>query len=78
VGFCEDEDMVRVDFFRPGGKWYTTEAVRWLYYDDGMTVMETFKLSLKKHLNGRLDGMTAVCLEPYHVNAYPVMVTVGS
>ena len=29
MGYSEDETMVRVDFFKPSGKWYTTEAVKW-------------------------------------------------
>jgi hypothetical protein len=30
--YCENPAMVRVDFFKDSGKWYTTEAVKWLFY----------------------------------------------
>lgn len=29
MGYSENSDMVRVDFFKSSGKWYTTEAVKW-------------------------------------------------
>jgi hypothetical protein len=111
MGYSDDSAMVRVDFFRPSGKWYTTDAVRWLRYrgtdDDGkiMLVQDAFLESLADHLkkhsikdgrckhcgqsgvhvNGashcdkaphRLAGMTAVCLEPHHEHACPLMVNV--
>ena len=32
MGYSEDDSMVRVDFFKTSGRWYTTEAVKWLDY----------------------------------------------
>lgn len=29
VGYSDDDSMVRVDFFKPSGKWYCTEAIKW-------------------------------------------------
>lgn len=76
MGYSEDPSMVRVDFFKPNGKWYATETVKWLTYE-GVDLHSAFAESLAKALNGRMSGMTAVCLEPYHVHAHPVMIVVG-
>ena len=71
MGYSNNPSMVRVDFFKASGKWYTTEAVEWLdYYGD---TLEAFRESLKFHLNGRLNGLTAVCIEPYSECKTPVM-----
>jgi hypothetical protein len=29
MGYASDPAMVRVDFFKPSGKWYATEAIKW-------------------------------------------------
>ena len=83
MGYIDKPEMVRVDFFRPSGKWYTTEAVEWLYYGnepnlpENYLIVEIFHASLRKHFEktpGRLIGMVAVCLEPYYKHAHPVMI----
>lgn len=86
MGYTTDADMVRVDFFKPSGKFYTTEAVRWLTYnvprglihDSGKQIDESFHEALANHFGDkpRLVGMTAVCLEPYHENSHPQMIVV--
>ena len=65
--------MVRVDFFKPEGKWYATEQIEWLHCKGTMQVHDAFIRSLISQVNGRYSGMTAVCLEPYHEHAHPVM-----
>ena len=75
--YCDDPASVRVDFFKPSGKWYMTEAVPWKEpYNGGGQLQDHFRAALKKALQGRGNGLLAVCLEPYHENAYPVMVTI--
>jgi hypothetical protein len=91
MGYTTASDMVRVDFFKPSGKWYTTEAVKWTggYSDVQLTI--AFAKSLKAHLserptqpglqhenhrNIRLSGMVAVCLHPYHEHEVPLMMAV--
>lgn len=94
MGFTTEGRMVRVDFFKPSGKWYTTEAVRWTGdYDKGL-IHQEFAKSLFDHLKERetqpglqheshrvfslrLMEMTAVCLEPYHQYAHPLMLAVS-
>src|SRR5271154_7080553 len=91
MGYDADDVMVRVDFFKPSGKWYTTEAVRWSRYhgreggqESGRIILiqDAFREALHAHLfdaktgRTRLAGMTAVCLEPHHEHAHPLMVKV--
>lgn len=78
MGYCEDDSMVRVDFFRSSGKWYTSEAVKWTgNYDDD--IFESFEKSLCDHFEGtnRLSEMDAVCLKPYHKYSHPIQIKSG-
>ena len=86
MGYSEDDSMVRVDFFKPSGKWYCTETVRWLTYHslssqlEGKLTHDAFREALENHFNdnpGRLRGMTAICLEPYHEHAHPISIIIG-
>lgn len=82
MGYVDDDSIVRVDFFRPSGKWYCTEGVKWITYHDwsigggGKLIMDAFEEALHAHLQGRLKGMWAVCLDPYHQNPFPLMTRV--
>ena len=62
MGYTTDDLFVRVDFFKPSGKWYCTESLKWKGYRG--LIHDEFKSSLKNHLKydkERLSGMTAVC-----------------
>jgi len=77
MGYSDNDLMVRVDFFKESGKWYTTEAVKWL---DGKLI-DDFIFSLVMHLrneNGvcRLRDMIAVCLENNNCGV-PLMIKVS-
>jgi hypothetical protein len=89
MGFAVDPAVVRVDFFRELGKWYTTEAVLWPLYHDcevegGRVILlhDVFLTALSRHLwdvkhhRVRLNGMWAVRLEPYHEHSHPLMAKV--
>ena len=82
--YTDNPAMVRVDFWRPSGKWYTTEAVEWAgngFLDDAPPIHRQFKTSLREHFKdspGRLSGMDATCLEPYHKNSHPIQIKAGS
>ena len=78
--YIEDPASCRVDFFKPSGKWYTTEAVKfvgeWKAGPDNL-IHDAFKRSLREHFRDnpdRLFDMVAVCLEPYHEYSHPLMV----
>jgi hypothetical protein len=68
--------MIRVDFFKASGKWCRTEAVEWRGYSN-CCIQDAFKESIRMHLGGRMGGMIAVCLDPYHEHAHPLMLVVG-
>jgi hypothetical protein len=90
MGYTTDDSCVRVDFFKPSGKWYTTESVTWTGPYEG-DIIFSFAKSLLDHLkfretdrkhqhpshvNVRLSGLTAVCLDPYHQHSFPLMLEV--
>jgi hypothetical protein len=78
MGYSEDEAMVRVDFFKPSGKWYTTEAIKWTgAWKDGTLIHDEFAKSLRDGLGNRLKEMDAICLEPYHQNEHPIQIKAG-
>lgn len=79
MNYSDDPRMVRVDFFKPSGKWYTTEAVLWTGRYLGGLIHEQFAKSLNDHFGEeqRLREMDAICLEPYHINAHPIQIKNG-
>jgi hypothetical protein len=84
MGFTANENMVRVDFFKPSGKWYTTEEMNWDKYISGSNIdgnyehiIDTFKRCVAEQFQGYFNGMRAVCLEPYHEYSHPLMIVVG-
>ena len=83
MGYSSDESSVRVDFFKPSGKWYATEAVKWITKGEWGTgyIVDEFEESLREHFKDNLNrysDMDAVCLEPYHAMPYPLMLKNGS
>ena len=81
MNYSDNDNMVRVDFFKSSGKWYTTEAVEWLDYSKKVLIHDAFKNALRNHFNDnpyRLSDMDAICLEPFHEHAHPVQLKNGS
>jgi len=77
TNYTEDPYMCRVDFFTSSGKWYITEAISFRGLYNKLPIHEAFRIALENHLKGqRLNGMTAVCLKPYHKLEHPIMMTV--
>lgn len=76
MGYSANPSMVRVDFFKQSGEWYTTEAVKWVGEWKGNTSIHVeFAKSLRAHFKDRperLSDMDAVCLHPYRQNAHPI------
>ena len=78
MGYSNEPNMVRVDFFKSTGKWYTTLAIAWVGYN-GYIFFE-FGESLRLHFKDdpkRFSDMDAICLEPYNANAYPIQIKNG-
>ena len=80
LGFSTNDRMVRVDFFKESRKWYTTEEMECDRYHSKVEgelelIHDTFKRCLDKAFGrNSFEGMMAVCLEPDHECAYPLMV----
>lgn len=70
--YSNKPNMCRVDFFKPSGKWYTTEEFEFLWYTDKF-ITDAFRESLLKAFPNRYTGMTAVCLHPHHEHEHPLM-----
>lgn len=78
MGYSMNEGCVRVDIFKPSGKWYETFAVdmREFYRGD---IIDALKKGMDKNPDlserwrGWLDnGGLIVCLEPYHQHSHPI------
>lgn len=64
---------VRVDFFKAGGKWYMTDQFDMSeFWGYGNTPHDAVEAALE-HAGRNWKHFTRVVLEPYHKNAYPVM-----
>ena len=77
--YSNEPRRVRVDFFKPSGKWYATISMWWVFevgttWESPALIHNEFRLSLRASAaaNG-YSGMSAVCLDPYHPNACPIM-----
>lgn len=66
--------MVRVDFFKPGGKWYMTEAWNMTGFWDEITPVDAVEKMLERDERGAalLKQFIVVVLQPYHRLEYPV------
>ena len=83
MGYCEDPDMVRVDTYKPGGKWSQTVAIKWFTWPGqipgGKLIHDAFREALladthcKKLLEQ--DYYIFSCVHPYHEFEHPIMLT---
>lgn len=72
MGYHIYDYMVRVDQFKPNGKWYQTLSINMNNLYDHHCVHEALKIALQN--DGRdVERWTYVCLEPYHKHSHPVM-----
>ena len=75
--YSDRPGLVRVDFFK---EWYASQAIDMSSGYNRPSIHGALKIALNEQLampDGRLryGGMTAVCLEPYHVHEHPIMLT---
>ncbi len=78
--YAENPGSVRVEFFKPGGKWYMTEA--WdmsRYWNFKHTPIDAVEAMLKDDARGArlLTQFIVVVQDPYHVHEYPVCLVPG-
>lgn len=86
MGYTVNESMVRVDIFKPSGKWYESIAIDMNEFYNEPIIHDALKKALAKgDTNDRkwetIDGSErtltskfAICLHPYHENAFPICV----
>lgn len=72
--YSNNPGKVRVDYFKPSGKWYETLEVDMTGYYDAWNVREAVRLAVTHQYESfSFDDWTVVCLEPYHKFSHPVM-----
>ncbi|MFW6046657.1 MAG: hypothetical protein ACOCP4_02560 [Candidatus Woesearchaeota archaeon] len=76
MNYSNEPYMVRVDIFKPSGKWYQTIAVNFqglyeepLIHNQIEKGLEGYGWNIKSH-----KGWKVVVLEPYHQHSHPVMI----
>jgi hypothetical protein len=75
-GFRAARHIVRLDFFKPRGKWkYTEELDMKEFWIFGPTCVDAVEAAINhdQRLKRMHREFTAVVLEPYHCQGYPVM-----
>lgn len=84
MAFSMKEGVVRVDFFKPSGKWYGTSELNMsgVYHDallHGAIASCLDAHGLKGYSTQWRDwlkeGGFILILEPYHINGHPVLLT---
>lgn len=86
--YSDSPGHVRVDFFKPSGKWYTTDMIDmskwWIGSHDTAenqnkprtAIVDAVKNALKEAGQSNRD-MIAVVLAPYHEHEHPIMLMPG-
>lgn len=75
MGYIEDDRYVRVDLWKPSGKWKYTIALRWDHYlGRGVLLHDLFHNAMQEQFPDRFVGLRATCLEPYHEHSYPISI----
>ena len=78
MGYTIEDKMVRVDIFKPSGKWYDTVEMEWdTYESENELIHEIFHRCMGEQSAGDYIGMTAVCLDPYHKHSVPLMIRIS-
>lgn len=86
MAFTTNSGRVRVDFFKPSGKWYGTASVDMTNHYEGL-IHKCFMAACEAeqaNANGEwghtfkprdilCEGWSIVCLEPYHEHSHPIM-----
>lgn len=87
MGYCVEDDVVRVDVFKSSGKWSHTVAMKWTGgWSKDNYIHDAFRESLEDYveinsrgsckLEGYSKGTTFICLEPYHELSHPLSLTI--
>lgn len=72
TNYSDNPGNVRVDYFKPSGKWYMTEQHDMTDFWEEPNVHDAVRKTLER--DGRfLRQFDIIVLEPYHQSAYPIM-----
>ena len=78
MGFSENDSDVRVDLFKPSGKWYTAMKLEWKKYlakeGDIISVFKEHLFEQYPYLKYGHEDWKVVCLKPYHEHEHPLMI----
>lgn len=81
TNYSKDPGMVRVDFYKTSGKWYMTEAVDMSDHFGDLSIYSAVEESIKEAFPETgmrwMSQFIVVVAEPYHTNAFPVMLVPG-
>lgn len=64
---------VQAELFKPGGKWYETFELDMSDFYNEMSAPEAVRKAWEKVGRKLHAGWSLVVFEPYHKNAYPIM-----
>lgn len=68
------EGNVRVDVFKPSGKWHTTLQVDMGAFYNCALIHDGLEQAMREQGYGNfVDGYMCVCTEPHHRSSHPVM-----
>lgn len=72
--YSNNPAMVRVDRFKPSGKWYDTFAIDMTGEYEGAIHTKLQNAFKRQYPDFKLsDGWILVCLEPYHEHSHPII-----
>ena len=89
--YSNNPGLVRVDLFKPSGKWYATGSIDMSEHYNDAGLHEAILVACEQQRVGEgsqegwpvmvpprewlSDGGTIVCLQPYHEHSHPIMLT---
>lgn len=75
MGYDVSDSKVRVDRFKPRGKWYDSFSIDMEKYYKAPSIHDAIKEAILEQTHVRsLEEWTFVCLEPYHQHSHPIMI----
>ena len=75
TNYSNNPGKVRVDFFKPSGKWYETEELDMSAYYGEPVIHNAILKAYYEQIAPYHEDMTMVVLEPYHQFSHPIMFT---
>ena len=73
TNYSENPGSCEIVYFKPSGKYYMTEAIDMSDEYDTLSIHDAVRNAIVKARGSDMAHFTRVVLEPYHRNAYPIM-----